>query len=173
VNIINELDVDAKTHDAIAALRNLSFPGYEVDRSYYKQLPHYRCLQYDGETIIGYMGLDYRAIRVGETAFKTLGVIDLCIAQSKRGHGLATEMLEALTELAKAKDVDFIMLMSSNQNLYAKNGFQRIETQAQWLKIHEHQNLGIADDFLDDLYVKATGSKQWPTEPMDWLGYMY
>jgi len=40
-------------------------------------------------------------------------------------------------------------------------------------KIHAHQDFGIEDDFLNDRYVKTAVSKQWPTRPMDWPGYMY
>lgn len=173
MDIIAEIDIEPHVHLATEVLRNQSFPGFEVPRSYYKQLPHYRCLQYDGEELIGYMGLDYRSVRAGAAVYKILGVVDLCVAESQRGKGVGTQMLAELTIFAQEKDVDFIMLMSDSAAFYERNGFEKIEAQSFWLKIHEHQTLGIAEEFLDDLYVKSTGEKRWADGPVDWLGYMF
>jgi hypothetical protein len=54
-----------------------------VKRSYFKQLPHYRLLKYEGSVLIGYAGIDYRAIRVGREVYKIFGVMDMCVRVDK------------------------------------------------------------------------------------------
>ena len=73
LNILAEIDLDSCTHFVIQELRNSSFPDHQVERSYFKQLPHYRALQYENDKLIGYMGLDYRIIGVADTVYKIFG----------------------------------------------------------------------------------------------------
>ncbi|MEA5316929.1 GNAT family N-acetyltransferase, partial [Vibrio parahaemolyticus] len=65
-------------------LRNKSFPEHQVTRSYYKQLPHMRALKYRDYQLVGYMGLDYRVVSVGDEIYKVLGVSDFCVEQSSQ-----------------------------------------------------------------------------------------
>ncbi len=64
MKIVYEIDVTKEQHDAIESLRNQVFPDHQANRSYYKQLPHMRALQYENNILVGYLGLDYRAIKV-------------------------------------------------------------------------------------------------------------
>ncbi len=173
MKIIAEIDLTAKQHRQIQKLRNSSFPEHKVDRSYYKQLPHYRVLEYDTSRLIGYMGLDYRVIGVGESCYKILGVIDLCVDKKQRGKGTGTSMLAQLSDFAAKKDVDFIILISDHAEYYLKNGFERIKAHSSWLRLHEHKNFGVAFDHIDDLFVKSVQGKKWPPGHVDWLGYMF
>lgn len=176
MNIIHEIDVTPEQHQAIEQLRNSAFADFQVSRSYYKQLPHMRVLCYSsdetqGNELAGYMGLDYRVIRVGDEVLKVLGVIDLCVA--KQGQGLGSQMMTELAEYAQSKDVDFIILMSELDAFYSKLGYQRVASMQSWLRIHEHTNFGVAVDHIDELYVKPVGKKTWPAGHVDWLGYMF
>ncbi len=63
MNIVNEIDLTKAQQKAIETLRNQSFPDHQVERSYFKQLPHMRALQYEENQLIGYLGLDYRMIK--------------------------------------------------------------------------------------------------------------
>lgn len=65
MKVCPEIEVSNAQHEAIQALRNKTFPDHQVSRSYYKQLLHMRALQYQGNQLIGCMGLDYRAVNVG------------------------------------------------------------------------------------------------------------
>ncbi|EKZ9057849.1 GNAT family N-acetyltransferase, partial [Vibrio vulnificus] len=49
MDIVFEINVTEAQHKAIEALRNQSFPEHQANRSYYKQLPHMRALQYEGD----------------------------------------------------------------------------------------------------------------------------
>lgn len=176
MNITHEIDVTPEQHQAIEQLRNSAFADFQVARSYYKQLPHMRVLSYSSNEsqdneLYGYMGLDYRVIKVAGEVFKVLGVIDLCVAN--QGQGLGTQMMTELAEYAQNKDVDFIILMSDLDAFYSKLGYQRVASMQSWLRIHEHTNLGVAVEHIDELYVKPVGNKTWPAGHMDWLGYMF
>lgn len=174
MQIIHEINLDKNTEKLITELRNNCFPDFTIDRSYYKQLPHIRCLQFDEAELIGYMGLDFRVISVGETPIKVLGVIDFCVSNASRSNGIGTQMLNELTEYAKSKNVDFIILMADDARIYLDNGFQHVpNVPASWLRIHEHKNLGIAFEYLDELYIKPVSQRQWQQGHVDWLGYMF
>ena len=173
MNILPEIELDATTHQAIQILRNSSFPDSAVERSYYKQLPHYRALQYAGAELIGHAGLDYRVINVGEKALKILGIIDFCVHVDRRGQGIGTAMLEQLSAYAERKDVDFIILIADNEDFYIRNGFQQVQSRNFWLRIDEHKNYDVAREDIDDLYIKPVGSKKWPVGDVDWLGSMF
>ncbi|CAM2860982.1 Acetyltransferase [Vibrio rarus] len=85
MDIVYEIDVTEDQHKSIGILRSHSFPEHQVERSYYKQLPHMRALQYKGDTLVGYLGLDHRVINVGGEVYRVLGVIDFCIAEQFQG----------------------------------------------------------------------------------------
>ncbi len=168
-----ELDVDHDTHIQIQKLRNQSFPDHAVPRSYFKQLPHYRVLLYREHRLIATMGLDYRVMAVAKNALKILGIIDLCVAEDCRGQGIAGQILTHVSAYAAERDVDFLLLMADHPEYYEKNGFKRVECVGEWLKVHEHQHYGIAQELLGDLMIKPISGKPWLEGELDWLGYMY
>ena len=51
--------------------------------------------------VAGQMGVELRAIRVGDTVVRTFGVVDLCVAESQRSHGLAGRLLAEATGFAR------------------------------------------------------------------------
>jgi len=173
LKIIPEIDLTQDEDDSIVALRNDSFPDFQVPRSYYKQLPHYRCLEYEGRKLVGYMGLDYRVFGVGGISCSVLGVIDFCIRRERRGSGLGSLMLSSLSEYAKDRPVDFIVLVSDLDEFYGKNGYQKIVARHSWLRLDEFKNYGIAQESVEGFYLKPVSGKVWPGGPVDWLGYMF
>jgi len=174
MQFIHEINIDKPTEKSIIKLRNQSFPDFTIDRSYYKQLPHIRCLQFNKSKLVGYMGLDYRDIAVADSPLRVLGVIDFCVDESQRNQGIGTDMLNELTVFAKSKQVDFIILMADDSRIYLDNGFKHVpNVPSSWLRIHEYKNLGIAFEHLDELYIKPVSQKHWPEGHVDWLGYMF
>ncbi|MCM0148669.1 GNAT family N-acetyltransferase [Photobacterium galatheae] len=173
MQIIPEIEISPESHTAIQQLRNAAFPDHQVERSYYKQLPHYRMLAYSGDQLIGHMGLDYRVIRTGDAVLKTLGVIDFCVHEHVRGQGIGSSMLVALSEYAQTRDVDFLMLMSERTQFYSRHGFQPVTAHHSWLRLHEHQNYGIGFEPLNELLVQSVNGLAWPSGHIDWLGYMF
>ncbi|ELP2658880.1 GNAT family N-acetyltransferase [Vibrio parahaemolyticus] len=173
MDIYPEIDLSKEQHNAIEVLRNKSFPEHQVARSYYKQLPHMRALKYKDDQLVGYMGLDYRVVSVGDEIYKVLGVSDFCVDNTFQRQGIGKAMLSQLNEYASTKDVDFIILISDLDDFYAANGYLRLNALSSWLRIHEHKNFGIAVEQVDDLYVKPISGKIWAVGHIDWLGYMY
>ncbi|NNG00147.1 MAG: GNAT family N-acetyltransferase [Desulfobacteraceae bacterium] len=173
MDIYPEIELSSVQHTEIETLRNKSFPDHQVPRSYYKQLPHLRAVKYQDSHLVGYMGLDYRTICVGDETYKVLGVIDLCINDTFRGQGFGTSMLSELSDYASGRDVDFIILISELHDFYIANGFQRINALNSWLRLHEHKNYGVAVEQVNELYVKSVSGKAWANGHVDWLGYMY
>ncbi|MEL6441138.1 MAG: GNAT family N-acetyltransferase [Cyanobacteria bacterium J06621_8] len=175
VTKINEYDIELSTHDQITKLKNICFPNSKKDRSYYKQLPHFRYLVYDNEQLIGQMGVDYRVISVNISIFRIFGVIDLCIMPKYQRQGIATQLLNLLTKLAKEKSTDFLLLVADDDRLYARNGFKYVSNYCSFLRIHEHQNYGVALEKIEnDFMVKQIGEKSWNQDGlMDLLGYRF
>ncbi|CAH6923727.1 GNAT family N-acetyltransferase [Vibrio chagasii] len=173
MEVISEIEVSKEQNQAITTLRNSAFPEHQVQRSYYKQLPHMRALQHHEGQLVGYLGLDYRMINVGGHAFKVLGVIDFCIAEDVRGKGLGSTMLSELDAYAKERDVDFIILISELHSFYSSHGYNRVVAVHSWLRLNEHLSYGIAVEEVDELYVKSISGVSWPSGKVDWLGYMY
>lgn len=119
------------------------------------------------------MGLDYRVMSADGRALKTLGVIDFCVAPEFRGQGIGSSMLAYLNEYAVQKELDFLVLISEQGSIYRDNGFQNVETEHSWLRLHEHQNYGVTSEFINEFYVKPMSSESWPKGKVDWLGYMF
>ena len=169
-----EFDISKYTHQQITNLRNNSFPKNTKPRSYYKQLPHFRYLAFDRDTLVAHMGIEHRVIRVGDSVFTIFGVVDLCVKQSDRGQGIASKLLSLLTDLAREKSIDFLFAVVDNERLYSKNGFQTVSNYCSWLRIDEHKNYGVAIEKIENEFmVKQIGDKLWVDEPIDLLGHMF
>ena len=173
LKVVSEIDLTSDEHETITSLRNASFPDHRVLRSYFKQLPNYRLLNYQAKMLVGYMGLDHRAIGINGVPLKVLGIIDFCVAKKSRGIGIGSAMLQFVHEFALKKNVDFLMLISERGTIYRNNGFQNIETEHSWLKVHDHQNHGVASERISEFYIKPIQSTNWPSGKVDWLGYIY
>lgn len=58
--------------------------------------------------------------------------------------------------------------------LYEANGYRYVENPCVWLKIDEHQTLGIANEALPTaLMIKALTSEPWRPGVLDLLGYLF
>ena len=169
-----EFDIESKIHFQITNLRNSCFTDYRVDRSYYKQLPHFRYLVFEENLLIGHMGIDHRVISVADSALTIFGVIDLCIHEDYRQRGIASNLLDSVFELATMSSIDFILLISDKKKLYLSKGFTTISQYCSWMRIDEHKNYGIAFERIEnEIMVKQIGRKKWPDGPIDLLGYMF
>lgn len=169
-----EYNITPILHGEITRLKNDCFPEHSKPRSYFKQLPHFRFLAYEDDKLVGHMGVDHRVISVGESIFTIFGVIDLCVSSQYERRGIASKMLCKVSSLATQKGIDFLFLVADNHKLYEKNGFLMISTFLSWLRISDHKNYGVAVERIEnELMIKQIGSKAWPDEPVDLLGYLF
>jgi GNAT superfamily N-acetyltransferase len=173
IKFLAEFNIEEEAHVQITEIRNCCFPETAKKRSYFKQLPHFRFLAYEGLRLVGQMGVDHRVISVGDSVFKIFGVIDLCVVEEKRGLGIGSSMLQSLAGLAQEKSVDFLFFVADNHQLYLKNGFTLVSNYFQWLRIDEHKNYGVAIEKIDnEILAKKIKDKEWSDEPVDLLGYL-
>jgi GNAT superfamily N-acetyltransferase len=172
---IIEFDISRETHEQIIELQNSAEPeNYHPYRSYFKQLPHFRYLVFAEDTLVAHMGIDHRVIRVGDSVFTIFGVIDLCVKPSHQGKGIASKLLNEITELAKKKSIDFLFLVAADNRIYLKNDFKAVSQECHWLGIEDPVNGGILIETIEeDFMIKQTGDKPWVDEPIDLLGYMF
>ncbi len=170
---VAEAEIGRDLREQVQALLQASFPGYPR-RSYFKLPPHFRYLAMTGDALVGQMGVELRVIRVGPHVVRTFGISDLCVRTSERSHGLAARMLAEVTGLARASEMDFVILFADDDRLYSRNGWARAANACSWVKIHDHTTLGLAAaQDTNALMVKATGEKAWPGGDLDLLGHLF
>ena len=169
-----EHEISRELHSSIGSLRNDCFPEHQVPRSYGKQFPHFRFLAFADERLVGHLGVDHRAMRFGEQIYSVFGVIDLCVAEDKRGCGIGGRLLSRLEEEANEGDVDALVLMAYQPDLYLKNGFVGIDVECSRLGIDEHKNVGVIEEKITgEMMIKLIRNDELPTGPIDFLGYMF
>jgi hypothetical protein len=166
--------ITSELHSEISTLRDKCFPEDAVGRSYAKQLPHLRFLAFEGETLIGHLGVDHRVISVGGSPYTIFGVIDVCVSENSRGSGIAGILLKEVTQLAHSSGIDFCVLFAKDQRLYRSHGFSLLPVDVIWLRIHEHQNYGVGRERIEsEFMILQTGNRAWPVGEVDLLGYLF
>ena len=170
---VAETEISVDLHGDLQLLLQECFAGYP-SRSYFKLPPHFRYLAMTGETLAGQMGVELRVIRVGPHVVRTFGISDLCVRESERSHGLAARLLAEVTGLARACELDFVILFADDDRLYTRNGWARAANPCTWVKIDDHRTLGLAvAEDTGALMVKATGPQAWPGGDVDLLGHVF
>lgn len=157
----------------LAALLDAAFPDTFAGRTFYKQQPHCRILAFDGDTLVGQVGLDFRAITVDRQLFDIVGIIDLCVLPEHRGKGIASALLSAVEATAVTRD--FAILFADEPALYARNGYVKVEpAKTRWFAIEDLRSHSVVErDMSGILMAKPLGTRQWPSGDIDLLGYLF
>lgn len=170
---VAEAEISPDLRQQLRALLQASFEGYP-GRSYFKLPPHFRYLAITGDALAGQMGVELRVIRVGPHVLRTFGISDLCVRTGERSRGLAGRLLAEVTLLARACDMDFVILFADDSRLYSRHGWARAANPCSWVKIDDHTTLGLATaQDTKALMVKATGQQDWPGGDVDLLGHLF
>lgn len=174
VDIIPEYEILDSTCEAISRLLVESFLDYPLGRSYYKLLPQFRYLARIDDELVAQVGIEHRVIANTGIPMQIFGIIDLCVAKSYRKQKIATALLQQVEALAKASNVDFLVLFADDSRLYVQNGYERVDNCCRWMKVDEHQTLGIVEASLSDcMMVKAINEQRWLSGTVDLLGYLF
>jgi GNAT superfamily N-acetyltransferase len=158
----------------VGALLRACFDGYPDDRPYFKLPPHQRLLALRGEAVVGQVGLELRAVRVGDEVLRAFAVVDLCVDPAARSQGLAGRLLGELLRYAERCEIDVVLLFADDHRLYERHGWALVDNRVSWLKVHEHRTLGLAErePMGDALMVRAVGDRAWPAGDVDLLGHL-
>jgi GNAT superfamily N-acetyltransferase len=169
-----EFEISSVLNQQLIDLKRNCFKSSETDRSYYKQLPHHRLLAHQNDVLIANIALDHRVITINEKPYKIFGLIDVCVSPPYQGKGIASALLQHITELGQQHGIDFLMAFATDSRIYEKNGFHLIDNYFQWLRIDEHKNYGVGIERIDnEVWVKTLGDRPWSEGPVDLLGYLF
>ena len=170
---VDELDVGTDLDAALRSLLRSCFADYP-DRRYFKLPPRFRYLATVAGTLVGQLGVELRTIRAGDQVLRTLGVVDLCVRAESRTHGLAGRLLAEVTGFAHIHGIDFVVLFADDSRVYERHGWTHARNRLTWVKIHEHDTIGLATgELVEALMVKATGRLPWPDGDVDLLGHLF
>lgn len=169
-----ESDLTPALREELRTLLESCFPGCFPERPYFKQLPHQRILVRSGGTLVAQVGLDHRAVRVGDQPVRILGVVDLCCSPAARGQGVAGDLLDQVHTLAESTQIPFTLLFADDQRLYRRKGYAPVDRTVRALGIDEHRSLGVLERPLGDcMMVRENLDMAWPDGPVDLLGHTF
>ena len=173
-----EYAIDRATHQRLATLLESAFPGdHDGKRSYFKQRPHHRLIGYEGDTIVAQVSLDYRVMKLNDEPVQVLGALDLCVHPDHQGKGYGKALMQAVDAMAQEypEGVDMLFLVTFTPGFYVKLGYQALRFHVTWLKIDQHESLGMGQEAVNDcsLMVKAMKGQELRGGKLDMLGYWY
>lgn len=171
---VAEIDISIELHSQINQLLSNCFSGYPRDRSYYKQLPHFRLLIKNQNKLIGHVAIDHRLVSVGADVFRIFGLADLCVDEAFQSKNLASQMLNHLETIANTSGIDFILLFTNQQTFYKKNGFKVVDNVCRWVFINDHHTLGVSQRNLGkSIMIKSFSDKKWGDGMLDLMGHIF
>lgn len=106
LKIINEPDMPSGTDAAIKRLLCECFPpdvaAFSASRHWHGTAPAYSVVHWQGERIMGHVGIVVREVRCGGIPAVVAGVQNFAVAHELRGRGLSQQlMVEAMAEAAR------------------------------------------------------------------------
>ena len=174
IDQIAEIDISAAVHTQINQLLSSCFSGYPKERSYLKQLPHFRLLVTNQNELIGHAAIDHRLISVGNDVFKIFGLADVCVDEAFQSKNLASQMLKRLEEVAEQSDIDYLLLFTNQQSFYKKNGFKIVDNVCRWVFINDNHTLGVSQRNLGkSIMIKSISNKKWGDGMLDLMGHIF
>jgi len=173
--LLDEFRIRPAEREAIRGLLAECFPraGFTGNRTYAKQIPGRRLVATAGGRILGHVAIEHRVVNTATGPASIFGLIDVCVAPSSRGNGTASKMLSYIGDLASQHGIEFLVLFARDARLYERNGYRRASNPLRWVKINEHEIIGIGEEPLEELMVKPVGARPWPEGPVDLLGYQF
>ncbi len=171
---IEEFFIGKKLNQKIEALFKECFPDYPSGRTFFKQLPNFRFLAWEDETLIGHLAVEHRIINVDGQLFKIFGIADLCVKQAFQSQKIASQLIYQLQELGKYNRIDFLVLIANDHRFYLQHDFLLTKNTCRWVLIQNFETLGIAKRKIpQSLMVKSLNNKDWPSGIADFLGYVF
>ena len=152
---LHSADLTEEVENAIMCGRNRAFPNHQSEYFYFKQIPYGILFKEVNNKIVGQCSVIYRCIRINETPYRIFGVCDLWVDEEFQNNGIASELLDELFSLSYEKSIDFNILIADRFDLYKKNNFHPFSANAQWLRINNHYNYGVASEYINDVMIRS------------------
>jgi GNAT superfamily N-acetyltransferase len=170
---VEEFALTSLQHQHIQQLLKTAFPGYP-DRTFYRQLPDFRYIGYQDERLMAHMAVEHRLLHNAGQVYPVFGVMDLCVDPLFQRRRIASHLLDQLTALGKAHQIDFLVLIASQHQLYLDNGFQLVSNPCVWMMISGDQSMGLTRRSVKhSLMVKPLSGQQWKEGLVDFLGPIF
>lgn len=159
---------DAKIADLLARCFSTDYGG----RSFFFQRHHVRLVVRAPE-IVGHIALAYRAIRVGDDIMTIAGLAEVATDPDRRGQGIASALLRASIDEAKASAADFLLLFG-NAGLYRGQGFVAASNPMRFQVFESLRSQGYEESHKEELMVLPLRGGSWPGDkPVDLLGHKF
>ena len=174
IDRVEEFQIEHTTRQKIHQLLSDCFPDYPPGKTYFKQLPDFRFLVWEGEELIGHLAAEHRLMNLSGDLIRVFGIADLCVAQSYQHKKIGTQLIKDLEALGKKVQIDFIVLLAKHHELYLKNGFILVDNSCKWVMIHANETLGIVKRKLEQsLLIKPLSGKKWKEGRLDFMGHIF
>jgi len=172
---IEEYSIGADLKLAIRGLFDSCFPHYPANQIFMGQVPQFRQLLFhENGQLMGHIAVDFRIVNNGGTPVSAFTLSDVCVHPDYRQQGFGTGLMEAVESLAHAFDVEFLLLISADQDWYIHRGFSPVNESMKWLVIRNAQSMGVISRRMHSaLMVKAVGSRSWLPGLVDFLGPIF
>jgi predicted N-acetyltransferase YhbS len=114
-------------------------------------------------------------MRLGDVPHRVFGVIDLCVVETERGHGVGRRLMGRCILAAIRSGASFLVLFADEPALYHALGFRRRRNLCVWVALAEHRTLGLREGVPPGhLMVLPVGGATWNDEAtLDLLGYLF
>lgn len=175
IRLVDEFRIERSQAEEIRQLLAASYPDWEFTRhrNYFKQLPTRRMLATQGTRLVGQLGLEHRVVSTTTGPASIFGIIDLCVDPSARRQGFASRLLQEVEKLGQQNSIEFLVLFAEDPRIYHQQGFFRAANPLRWMRIDEHETLGLAEQPLEELMIKPLTERAWPDGLIDLLGYQF
>lgn len=156
---------DRQIADLLARCFETDFGG----RSFFQVRQHLRLVHRQGR-IVGHMGLQFRAMRLGERLITVAGLADVAVDPALRGQGLASGLLQVAIAEAKASPAAFFLLFGTAR-LYPAAGFRQVRNRMIWTEMRGAVTGAVYRAPADSLMVLELGTSAWDeAATLDLLG---
>lgn len=174
-------EISEKLDIAIRKTLAVCFPHHkdEFSKAHYlnDNKPVFSVIIEDGDSVIAYVGVIDRTIKLGGRRYRVAGVQNVCVLPKYRGQRLSDGVLKAAMEEAHTRKFDFGLLFTQQniKQVYARNGwieimyrkFTRTKTCPERSRRND-ANIEMPPESIKMYYPLAV--KDFPTGDVDLLG---
>ena len=170
---IEEMRLDAEREAEIAALLLRAF-GPEFDgRSYFQQRHHVRLLWREEGALLGHLAICLRDIRVDGVLRTICGLAEVCTDPDARGRGIASRLVRAAIDEARAGPAEFLTLFG-DAALYAAAGFVPCRNVLRHVAMVGARTGVVQEAPTTSLMVLPLRGTEWPAEAaVDLMGHKF